>query len=138
MPNLNQVRNAIDTYVSNRWAVIIARQETYLTNNGKYWQGLRTHTITPTHTNAIDGSSVCDRLTAHPTDQVTSWFDVFPEWITDLLAGAIKVDCYNGPQGKGWTLQVEAVHNGTRYRRVVNVGPETNRAYGWQAVTNLA
>lgn len=135
MPTLNQVRNAVDNFVTNRWATVVARQENFRTNRGRYWQGLRTHTNCPAWSNAVDGSAAGDLLGTHPTDQFEDWLAVFPEWLAELLPACLQVTAYDGPAGQGWVLAVEVMHNGNKYRRVVNVGPETFRAHGWTAVT---
>jgi hypothetical protein len=136
MPTLVQCRDAIDTFVTNRWPTILARQETFLANRGRYWQGLVTHSNIPAWLSNQDGSAVGDRLTRSPSDQGagTTWATVFPEWVSDLLPAQLCVDVYNGPQGHGWTLTVRVTHNGTLYLRVVNVGPESSRAKGWTAI----
>jgi hypothetical protein len=134
VPTLNQVRNAIDNWVTNRWATVVARQENYRANKGRYWQGLRTHLVPPAHANNTDGSRVGDNLNANPTDQFESWLAVFPEWLTELLPACVRVDVYDGPSGQGWVLIVEATHNGNLWRRRVNVGPETSHALPWTQV----
>lgn len=138
MPTLTQARTAVDNFVSNRWATIVARQENYRANRGRYWQGLRTHSTTPAWSSAADGSSAGDLLGSHPTDQFEDWLSVFPEWLAEALPCSVQVSAYDGPQGQGWVLELEVIYNGTTYRRVVNVGPEARRAHGWQAVVEPA
>lgn len=136
MPTLNQMRNAIDNFVTTRWPTIVARQENFRTNRGRYWQGLPTHLTCPAHTNSTDGSKTGDRLEESPDDQgaFSTWLNVFPEWLSDLLPACVRVDVYDGPQGEGWVLTIEATHNGTLWRRSQNVGPEGHRTQGWHQV----
>ena len=136
MPTLNQMRNAIDNFVTNKWSTIVARQENFRTNRGRYWQGLPTHLVCPAHSNSTDGSKTGDRLGESPDDQgqFSTWLNVFPEWLTELLPACVRVDTYDGPQGQGWVLTVEATHNGRLYRRSQNVGPESFRTQGWHEV----
>lgn len=134
MPTLNQMRNAIDTWVTNRWPTVVARQETYFGNHGHYWQGLRTHLVVPAYTNQIDGSKLGDRLALSPTDQPSSWVDVLPEWVAELLPVTLEIHVYDGPRGKGWVAILEATHNGTLYRRAQNVGPETWMPHAWRQI----
>ena len=134
MATLNQMRNAIDTFVTNHWATIVARQENFRANRGRYWQGLPTHFVCPAHANNTDGSKVGDRLDEGPGDQFSTWLNVFPEWLSELLPACVRIDVYDGPQGQGWVLTVEATHNGTTYRRSQNVGPEAHRTQEWHAV----
>lgn len=135
MATLTQTRNAIDNFITNNWPTVVARQENYRTNRGSYWQGLRTHITTPTYTNSVDGSSIGDNLGSHPTDQFSDWLAVFPEWLTTLLPACLQVDVYNGPAGQGWVLLIEVIYNGNTYQRAINVGPESNRAFGWRQVS---
>lgn len=136
MPTLNQMRTAINNWVDGKWSTIVARQENFRTNRGRYWQGLKTHLVPPAHTNSKDDSKVGDRLNESPDDQgaFSTWLNVFPEWLTELLPASVQVDVYEGTQGHGWTLTVEATHNGDLWRRVVNVGPESHRAQAWHKV----
>lgn len=131
---LAQLRAAIDAFIETRWPTIVARQENYRANRGVYWQGLRTHSSCPVHTNSTDGSISPDRLDATPDDAFSSWRTVFPEWAEESLAACFWVDVYSGPTGQGWVLHVEATYNGTRWQRSVNVGPESYRSHPWTAV----
>ena len=135
MPTLAQMRDKVDAWVTAKWPTIVARQENYRTNRGRYWQGLPTHSTCPAHENGKDGDSLGDRLTASPDDQAFStWLNVFPEWALELLPACVRVDTYDGPGGQGWVLTIMARHNGTMYRRSQNVGPESHRTRGWHQV----
>ncbi len=122
----------VDAFITNQWPTIQARQDTFRTNAGRYWQGLMTHTASPAHTNAADGSALGDRLAFGPSGQASTWLDMFPEWASELLPAAITIDVYESAQGHGWTLRVQAQHNGVEWRRVVNVGSETQRVEAWR------
>lgn len=135
MPTLNQMRNAADTFLANKWPTIVARQENFRANRGRYWQGLRTHTTVPAHTNSTDGSKLGDRLNEGPGDQFSTWLNVFPEWLSELLPVTVWIDVYDGPEGHGWVGGIEATHNGNLWRRTQNVGPESWRTQGWHQVT---
>lgn len=135
MPTLVQMRNAVDTFVTNKWPTIVARQENFRANRGRYWQGLTTHLTPPAHTSSADGSVVGDRLAQSPDDQqFSTWLNVFPEWLAEVLPATVRVDTYDGPEGMGWVLTVEAIHNGIRWSRSQNVGPESHRTQGWHQV----
>jgi hypothetical protein len=134
MPTLNQMRNAIDTFVTNKWPTIVARQENYRTNRGQYWQGLRTHLVDPAHTSSTDGSALADQLNQAPADAFQNWANVFPEWVPELLPACVWVDAYDSPEGKGWVLNIRATHNGTIWQRSVNVGPQSWRTSAWRQV----
>lgn len=83
MPTLNQIRTKVDNWLANKWPTIVARQQNYFTNTGRYWQGLRTHSVNPTHASGPDtGNTLADRLDVQPDDQgpFGAWSNVFPEW----------------------------------------------------------
>jgi hypothetical protein len=132
MPTLSQMRDQVDQFLTDRWAMIRNRQNAFQASHGRYWQGLITHDACPTHTDAADGSSVGTRLNRGPTDQIATWLDVLPEWAGESLPACIQVDVYDGPRGQGWVLSVQAAHGGNLYRRSQNVGPETYRTTAWQ------
>jgi hypothetical protein len=134
MPTLTQMKTDVDTFVTNKWPSIVAKQENFRTNRGTYWQGLPTHLSCPAHTNGTDGSSIGDNLDANPTDQLSSWLNQFPDWVSELLPACLRVDVYDGPSGKGWTLTAEATHDGRLFRRIVNVGPESHREIPWTEI----
>ncbi len=128
------MRTGIDAFLDGRWSTIVARQENFRANRGQYWQGLTTHSTTPTYTNSTDGGALGDRLNTNPTDQFDTWLAVFPEWATDLCPARLRIDVYHGPSGKGWCISLEATHSGTLYRRSQHVGPESFRTLAWFAV----
>jgi hypothetical protein len=117
-----------------RRSAVAAAQVDYLVAHGRYWQGLPTHTAAPVHTTARDGDAPADRLGSAPTDQPHTWDDTLPGLLVGPMSGRWRVDVYDGPAGKGYTLTVEAVHDGTLRRRTVNVGPETYRERDWHTV----
>lgn len=132
MATLTQLRTRVDNWLAAHWPTFTARQENYKTNRGNYWQGLLTHTIVPEHTNAADGDSIADRISIHPTDQFEDWLTAFPEWDGVNIPAAVKCDVYDGPQGKGYCATLYIRHNGILYSRARNVGPESERTYGWR------
>lgn len=137
MPTLNQIRTKVDNWLANKWPTIVARQQNYFTNTGRYWQGLRSHAVCPAHTGGADtGDTAPDRLDDQPDDQgaFSAWSNVFPEWVSELLPACIWIDVYDSPQGKGWVGNVEVTYDGTVYRRSQNVGPESHRTQGWHQV----
>ena len=129
--NATQAKAAADAWLASKLATVTARQETYRTANGRYWQGLATHAAPVAHTANKDDGRTGDRLNASPTDQAATWLAIFPEWSADRFPAVARIDAYDGPLGKGWTLTIELRHNGDRWRRVENVGPETWRAMAW-------
>jgi hypothetical protein len=131
--NLSQTRTRIDTWLVNRWPTITNRQALYLANNGRYWQGLITHSAVPAHTTTVTNNAAPDRWTFKPTDVDLNWADAFPGgWSNEAVSAAIKFDVYAGPQGQGWIGTIFVRFNGTLYDRAANWGPETWRTYGWR------
>ena len=134
MATLSQMRDRVDSWLAARWPTVVARQQNYFVNRGRYWQGLITHSLLPEHTNSRDGDALADRLAVNPTDQFENWAVVFPEWSTELLPAAIQIDVYDGPAGKGWVATIWVKYNGTIYSRSQNVGPESHRTQSWHVV----
>lgn len=132
MPTLSQLRDRVDAFIADKWPTLVARQENFRANRGRYWQGLRTHTIVPQHDNGKDGSSAGDRLAATPNDHFENWLNVFPEWDGVPIPCSLTVDTYDGPGGMGWVAKIEVSFNGKTYERAGNVGPESYRAFGWR------
>lgn len=128
---LGQLRNRVDTWLTNKVPVLVARQNTYFTNHNRYWQGLITHASIPAHVTATAGDATADKLTFTPTDQAESWLDILPEWQPEVFAAAAVISVYSGPGGKGWNLTVWVRFNGTIYQRQKWWGPE-NQDYDWR------
>ena len=132
MATLAQLRIRVDAWLADKWPTVVARQQNYFTNRGHYWQGLKTHTIDPAHTNGSDGDSAPDRLNSNPTDQFENWSNVFPEWDGVPIPCALQVDTYGVAQRnedgsvtvlQGWVATIWIRYNGVLYSRSQNVGP---------------
>lgn len=134
MATLIQVRTRVDTWLADKWPTITARQENYKSNRGNYWQGVRTHTVVPAHTNGADGDTIPDRLEQEPSDAFSDWKNVFPEWDGVAIPCALQCDVYESPQGKGYVATVFIRYNGVLYSRSRNVGPESHRTEAWHIV----
>ena len=134
MATITQLRNRVDAWLADKWPTVVARQQNYYANRGVYWQGLRTHTIVPAHTNAADGDSVADALDAMPDDAYSNWRNVFPEWDGVPIPCAVSIDVYGGPDGEGWCATIWIRYNGVLYSRSQNVGPDTHRTEAWHVV----
>lgn len=132
MATLSLLRTRIDTWLTARWPTITARQDLYFQNNGKYWQGLITHSIPPSHTTVQDNDIVPDNYNSKPTDQNESWKDVFPAFETIPFPCQLQCDVYSGPKGKGYVVTIRVIHNGNTYIRSQNVGPEDSYTKPWQ------
>lgn len=127
-----EIRTAADNWLSARWPTVVARQTTYASNhNGRYWQGLVTHSNIPV--DAVD--TLADLLNNHPTDQNVNWNQAIPGLPTNWPI-AIVMDAYDGPDGTGFVGRVFVfiTELGKVFTRSQNVGPETWRTEGWHAM----
>jgi hypothetical protein len=134
MPTLGTLRTQIDTFLSNNLATFSARQENFRANRGRYWQALKTHTTPPSYTNASGSGAVPDNIDSNPVDAFESWRAAFPQWADVELPCQFRVETYDGPSGMGWVVIIAVIHNGTEYRRAINVGPEPDRDRAWHAI----
>lgn len=120
------VRVQADTAIATFLPTLTTRQAAYLARTGgrTYWQGLETHVTTPT-----GGTSAAPTLTRKPTDQAESWSDEGHS--VPSRSFSFTVNVYKGPSGHGYELVCQFLDAGGRWRRVVNVGPETWREQPW-------
>jgi hypothetical protein len=139
MPTLADVRTRVDNWLAGKWPTIVARQDNFYTNRGRYWQGVKTHTFNaiPRHMPAAYHDSAPDQLVFNVNDAFDNWKAAFPEWDGVAIAACLSVDVYDGPNGKGWCATVWAFFNGKLYSRSHNVGPESWRTKAWAAVPIL-
>lgn len=131
MATLNQIRTAVDDRLEALWPLLVARQDTYFTNKGRYFQGLITHLVVPNHlTGGADPSPAgATNLAAKPADQVDTYGNFGLASWTEIFAVAVHM--YDGPLGKGWWAECHVRVNGTHYIRARGQGPE-DRNHGWK------
>lgn len=113
-----QVRDAIDAVAAQMWPTVIAKQDAYFAAYGRYFQGLRSHTVTP-----ADGvDAVPDNLSATPYYQAESWQSMggFPA----TTKSVVECTQYIGPLGAGWVLMLTVSLAGRLWQRAVGHGPE--------------
>ena|SRR5688572_18974849 len=103
------------------------RQHVYRAMNGRYWQGVISHSIIPK-----DGLPGVLALDNKATDE-DNWTD-FGLVLPPAIECALRVDTYSGVLGDGYTVTAIVGFNGDTYQRIANVGPERERATGWQKV----
>ena len=133
---LATTRAKVDTWLTNNFPLVISKQNTYLANNGRYWQGLLSCTGTnaiPNFTAASDGDAVQDNMNSKPFYEAESIADIFPTLVGVALPAAFQCDQYVGPFGVGYVVTVWVRFNGTIYTRSHNVGPEDWRESAWSA-----
>lgn len=135
MATLAQVRTRVDDWLTARWPTVQARQTAYAAaHGGRYFQGIRTHTVEPNHTTATFADTTSDKLATKPTDQAEDWLSFLSEINGVAIPAVFVMDVYQSPSGWGYVAHVYARHNGVLYHRAQNVGPETDRTQAWHAV----
>ncbi len=131
MANVEEILGQIDTGIESYKPVIANLQNEYFESNGKYWQGLFTHSSAPTDENFVTP----DRLNEKPTDQNSSWQDIAGDVMPTEMLSRIRIDTYSSPEGHGYIIVAEKNINGDDYRRMYNVGPATGRSTDWEKVS---
>lgn len=128
MPNLTpvQIRQAVDDKLAAAWTQLQNRQAAYLGTHGRYFQGIKTHAVTP-----ADGDETAPALTRRPTDQTENWSDAGFN-LPATLPMALQIDTYDGPQGKGFVAVLTVQIDGQLWRRSAQVGPELWRGGVWE------
>lgn len=97
-------------------------------HGGRYYQALDSHTTPPT-----DGKlELPDKLQTGPTDQAEKanllW--AMAE-LPSKLAYSVRVDVYDGPDGRGYVVTLTADVGGRLWARAFNNGPERWRDQAW-------
>ncbi len=122
-----QIRDAVDAKLATLWQAVQNKEDAYFQAHGRYWQGRRTHTVTP-----ADGVETLPNIgTGTPTDQPDPW----PLALRNSpLPMALQIDVYESPQGHGYAATVTVRIAGQDYQRTAQVGPETWREKPWHQV----
>jgi hypothetical protein len=129
VPTLAEIRDTVDARLATLGTAIQSREDTYAAaHNGRYWQGIRTHSITP----ADGNTALPDIGTTCPTDQLgVPWPVAIRNTAIEM---ALQIDVYDGPLGVGYQATVYVTVLGNTYFRTQQVGPETWRQRGWAQV----
>ena len=129
-PDFKDIDAVIDAYLPKLQAYEI----NYLDAKGRgYMQALWSHSAPP-----ADGALVApDLLTSKPTDQAESFADL---WSAVVVADGkipvrLRIDVYDGPDGKGHVITVECIVAARTYTRSINTGGEKWREQDWIEVT---
>ena len=114
-----EILNDIDTRFVQYEAVIKATQKAYLNDNGKYWQGLWTHSDTPS------SESAPDSLSDSPTDQEVSWLDMLSAYpnisFPETMLSRMRIDTYEDSSGHGYVVILERDVGSDTWRKMVNM-----------------
>jgi len=130
MANVEQILGTIDAGLIQYLPVIGQLQDDYYQENGKYSQGLFTHSSPPVDNNSLPP----DQLSLKPTDQENAWSDLTNGVMPATMLSRMKIDTYSGPSGDGYVVVLEKIINGITYTRHHNVGPEAHRSVNWLSV----
>lgn len=126
------VRDRIDNWLAPRWSWLVGKQDTYFSSNGRYFQGLWTHTATVEQDDVVIMDEVPDNLSSKPHDQTHSWHDAVGSAFDSLpFPCRMKIDVYDGPQGHGWIATLQVLYKGDIYIRSKQVGPEIYHTQDW-------
>ena len=132
MATLTEIQERIDTRMSSILTAISSLEEAYQNSNeGRYFQGLRTHS------DFVRGESLdrsANRLNGKPIGQAESWKDFSPGLFDGNLPCNTSIDVYNGPTGWGYLVTFEHEFENRMYERVHNVGPESSLEKEWSLI----
>jgi hypothetical protein len=105
-------------------------QTAYYDQHGRFAQVLPLFANAPSEGIA----ALPDRLTDIPTSGVRG-SDLWAFVNLAAFPANIRIDVYDGPQGKGFVVTLEARFNNQLYTTSINSGPEGYRANGWVVVS---
>ena len=133
MPDKPSVLDDIDSGFEQWIPVIKNAQKKYYKDNGKYWQGLWTHSEAPS------GTVEPDSLEDTPTDQDGSWSDIvsageinFPETMISRLA----INVFQNIDGHGYTMVVERQDGTDTWRKSITVqSGKEDYTEGWYTLS---
>ena len=125
------IQKKIDSQIEDILAELKPLQDTYFETNGKYFQGLKTHVVTP-----ADGNKSAPDKSRKPSDQIHDWNDFGITKLASTMDFSVAIDVYQSPSEWGATLRSEIVIAGRQWMKVVLVrGTDTGREFDWTDVT---
>lgn len=120
------LQTKLDALLQNVGDQVTSIQEAYKSARQRYWQGVRTHTVTPS-----DGATTAPDPNRKPSDQAESWAS-FGLALPAQTEAALSVDVYQTRAGHGYIVNADVIVAGVYYRRAVNHGPEISREHDWK------
>ena len=122
-------RHDIDEFLASHLPAFAAAQEAYLAAHGRYFQAL-----SPVASPPADPDRAAPDYSRRPTD-VEEGLDDFGLPFPETLPCALRVDVYDGPAGRGWSMTITADEGGVLWERGYASGPEAAvRSHGWREV----
>lgn len=114
-----EILNDIDVRFAQYEAIIKTTQKAYFSDNGRYWQGLWTHSSTPS------SESAPDSLSESPTDQEVSWLDMLSAYpgisFPETMLSRMSIDTYEDSSGHGYVVILERDVGSDTWRKMVNM-----------------
>lgn len=136
MPTKAQIEFNVHGLVAAWLPTIVAKQQNHVENRGIYWQAAATHSVVPTHTNDVWDNRPGDQLEGSVGDSLGNWSNTLPEIVGVDLPVSMACATYEGPDGKGWVLELNYKHEGESRYKAINVGPEAQRQTDWITVVD--
>lgn len=131
----NELFSRVDTWLTNTVITpfIINQEIRRSTGRRQFWQGVSTHTeaVIPRHTNVTDDDRQPNNTTRTPSGETTTWNQFLGVELPSSMPCSLESHVYGGADGQGWELVVSMYHQGQRFVRVIQFGPETYRVRGW-------
>jgi len=121
------LQTQLDDLLADTAEQVGAIQEAFRSVYGRYWQGLRTHTVVP-----ADGAKTPPDLNRKPSDQEESWA-TFGLALPAQTEAALSVDVYESRAGHGYVVNADVIVAGVHYRRSRNFGPDSRHERHWTA-----
>ena len=125
-----EILNDIDSRFDAYREILKQTQKAYFNTNGRYWQGLWTHSQTPS------SESAPDSLSSSPTDQDTSWLNMletnpavsFPE----TMLSRMRIDTYENASGHGYVVVLERDVGSDTWAKMINMKGNKTLSDDWQ------
>jgi len=133
MATAQETIDAIDAWIASTSALFVSKQQAHFLVNGRYWQGLNSHTTPPAHVSAGRNDVAADRRTQKPGYETQAWKDFLPELDGVPVPFSATVDQYVEPDGTcGCIIHREFTFDGATYQSSQNYfGTEDYRTKGW-------
>lgn len=109
-------------------ADVAMTQAAYFSRERRYAQCIATSSNGPG-----DGGRKAPELTRAPTDQPNAWEALLQgSRMQSTWLSTMRIDVYDGPQGKGYVVTSHYGDGGRVFERAINHGPETYRSHDWR------
>lgn len=122
-----KIKATVDEKLPDLLSVIMSKQVSFaIEHGGKFWQGFSTKEAPPS-----DGMIAKSDVGIKSPNDSEPWPS---EIISDDMPMSVRVDVYDGPLGKGYTVTSSVSISSEIWERVDHVGPERWRGRDWYAL----